>query len=141
MLVEHALGQHLHEEPETERDEHLVVEQAEDRDEVRNEIDRRKRISGDEKPERPRMPRRPRVPRRQPRRVEINTQPMRERGGAVAGQAGQVSRPRRGASTNGRNPSWPSAARCWGERVFPASAATGEPAKSTKRGGRVSMGG
>src|SRR3546814_17285635 len=113
MLVEHALGQHLHEEPETERDEHRVVEQAEDRDEVRNEIDRRKRISGDEKPERPRMPRRPRVPRRQPRRVEINTQPMRERGGAVAGQGGAVPKPRTGSSTTGGAPSWARRVNWW----------------------------
>src|SRR3712207_8743750 len=56
VLLENARRKHLHEQPDAGRNEQRVVEETQHRDEVRDEVDRGKRVGSDEKPEGARIP-------------------------------------------------------------------------------------
>jgi hypothetical protein len=85
VLLEQARRQQLHEEPEAERDEKRIVEQAEDGDEVRDEVDRRERISRDDKAEDARVPRAARIARGEPGGVRVDPEALRQRGAFGSG--------------------------------------------------------
>ncbi len=61
-LRPHVAGDQLHGRPDPEADDDEIVQQAEDGDEVGNQVDRRERVEQRERPDRLRVPRRARMP-------------------------------------------------------------------------------
>jgi hypothetical protein len=79
VLVHQARRQQPADQPDPGRDDQRIVEQPEQRDEIGDEVDRRKRIGGDQERDQADVPRGPGIARGEPDRVRLDPQARHQR--------------------------------------------------------------